>query len=308
MDCVIADRDRAGAVVTATCLTRLTSSPGRGDCARRAFCEAPSVDAWLIGPAGSVAQMTSGEQQARRRTTARGEATRARMILSAAELMYVRGVNAVTLDDVRAATGTSKSQLYKHFPGGKPELVRAVVALRGEQVLAREGQRLARLKSISGLRRWRDALIQGAALQGGAYGCALGNLVVEVADQDDQARTSLSQHFANWEALLANGFRRMINDGNLPADSDPAALATGLMAALQGGYLLAQAEHDVTPMATALDMALAHIDSLAKSAEDRQVTRGTGRGAADSVPKTHKARPTRRVRASEGGGSAAVKR
>lgn len=50
------------------------------------------------------------------------------MIASAAELMYVRGVNAVTLDDVRAATGTSKSQLYKHFPGGKPELVRAVVA------------------------------------------------------------------------------------------------------------------------------------------------------------------------------------
>jgi hypothetical protein len=40
--------------------------------------------------------------------------------------------------------------------------------------LAREEQRLARLKSMSGLRRWRDALVQGAALQGGAYGCALG--------------------------------------------------------------------------------------------------------------------------------------
>ena len=97
------------------------------------------------------------------------------MISSAADLMYVRGVNAVTLDDVRAATGTSKSQLYKHFPDGKPELVRAVVALRAEQILAREDQRLARLKSMSGLRRWRDALVQGAALQGGAYGCALGN-------------------------------------------------------------------------------------------------------------------------------------
>src|SRR5262245_5113810 len=93
--------------------------------------------------AGSVAPVTSGEHPIPRRTTARGEATRARMISSAADLMYIRGVNAVTLDDVRAATGTSKSQLYKHFPDGKPELVRAVVALRAEQILAREGQRLA---------------------------------------------------------------------------------------------------------------------------------------------------------------------
>ena len=214
------------------------------------------------GSPGSVAPVTSGETPTRRRMTARGEATRARMISSAADLMYVRGVNAVTLDDVRAATGTSKSQLYKHFPDGKPELVRAVVAWRAEQILTREDQRLARLKSMSGLRRWRDALVQGAALQGGAYGCALGNLVVELSDQDEQARTSLSGHFATWEGLLAAGFRRMQDDGILSPKADPDALATGLMAALQGGYLLAQADHDVAPMATALDMALAHIESL----------------------------------------------
>jgi rhodanese-related sulfurtransferase/AcrR family transcriptional regulator len=186
------------------------------------------------------------------------------MISSAADLMYVRGVNAVTLDDVRAATGTSKSQLYKHFPAGKPELVRAVLALRGDHILAREGQRLARLKSMSGLRRWRDALVQGAALQGGAYGCALGSMVVELADQDEQARTALAEHFAVWEGLLASGFRRMRDDGVLPVTADPDALAIGLMAALQGGYLLAQANHDVAQMAIALDMALAHVESLTR--------------------------------------------
>jgi TetR/AcrR family transcriptional repressor of nem operon len=210
----------------------------------------------------NVAAVTSGEHPTKQRITARGEATRARLISSAADLMYVRGVNAVTLDDVRAATGTSKSQLYKHVPAGKPELVRAVVALRAEQVLEREGQRLARLKSITGLRRWRDALVQGAALRGGAHGCALGNLAVELSDQDEQARTSLSAHFATWEGLLAAGFHRMQDSGVLRATAEPDALAIGLMAALQGGYLLAQADHDVTPMATALDMAITHIDSL----------------------------------------------
>ncbi|WP_313888654.1 TetR/AcrR family transcriptional regulator [Mycolicibacterium sp. CBMA 226] len=257
--------------------------------------------------------MTSGEHSTQRRTTARGEATRARMIAAAADLMYVRGVNAVTLDDVRAATGTSKSQLYKHFPDGKPELVRAVVTLRGEQVMAREGERLARLRSMSGLRRWRDALIQGAALQGGAYGCALGNLVVELADQDDQARSSLSRHFASWEGLLAAGFRRMRDEGSLAADADPDALATGLMAALQGGYLLAQAQHDVAPMATALDMALAHIESLTIAPSQRKPLAATGRhddaaGAAKPPSTARKNVPTRRVSTARTGSATVSKR
>jgi AcrR family transcriptional regulator len=68
--------------------------------------------------------------------------------------MYVRGVNATILDDVRAATGTSKSQLYRHFPD-KETLVHAVIAARGKEVLERERQRLERLSSFSGLVRWR---------------------------------------------------------------------------------------------------------------------------------------------------------
>jgi TetR/AcrR family transcriptional repressor of nem operon len=43
-------------------------------------------------------------------------------------------------------------------------------------------------------------------------------------------------------------------------------LATGLMAALQGGYLLAQTAHDTKPMEVALDMALGQIK--AHMAED----------------------------------------
>jgi AcrR family transcriptional regulator len=209
--------------------------------------------------------------------------------------MYVRGVNAVTLDDVRAATGTSKSQLYKHFRAGKPELVRAVVAFRAEQILTREQQRLERFRSMSGLRRWRDAVVQGAALRGGAYGCALGGMIVELSDQDEEARTSLSEHFATWKGLLAKGFRRMQDDGILSVEADPDAIATGLMAALQGGYLLAQADHDVAPMATALDMALAHIESL------------TTRPAKAAKPRKT-ATPSRRVSATQSRRKSAAKR
>ena len=204
---------------------------------------------------------TSENPQPGRRLTPRGAATRARIVAAAAELMYVKGVHATTLDDVRAASNTSKSQLYNHFPD-KVELVRAVVAARAAQVLDRERGNLQRLKSFRGLVRWRDALVQRNALQHGAHGCALGAMASELADQDDLARAMLAESFAAWEELLATGLQRMRTNGALRPDADPEKLATGLMAALQGGYLLAETAHDSRPMEIALDMALDHVKSF----------------------------------------------
>jgi AcrR family transcriptional regulator len=192
--------------------------------------------------------------------TARGAATRDRIVQAAADLMYVQGVHATTLDEIRAATGTSKSQLYRHFPD-KDALVHAVIDLRGQQVLERETHRLGRFSSFSGLIRWRNALVQVNSLQHGAYGCALGSMASELADQDEQARASLAELFRSWEELIAAGLRRMQAKGTLSPKADPQQLAIGLMAALQGGYLLANTAHDVRPMEIALDLALEHLKS-----------------------------------------------
>ncbi|HXT91154.1 MAG TPA: TetR/AcrR family transcriptional regulator [Trebonia sp.] len=204
--------------------------------------------------------------------TPRGAATRDRIVHAAADLMYVKGVHATTLDDVRAATGTSKSQLYRHFPD-KDSLVHAVIALRGHQIMTRETQRLGRFNSFSGLVRWRNALIQANALQNGAYGCALGSMASELSDEDEQARVLLAGLFKTWEELIAAGLERMQAKGTLKADADPEQLAVGLMAALQGGYLLANTAHDVRPMEIALDQALEHLKSYVLSPAVDEVSR-----------------------------------
>ncbi|MEV0841913.1 TetR/AcrR family transcriptional regulator [Actinocatenispora sera] len=204
---------------------------------------------------------TTADPQDGRRLTVRGARTRARIVAAAADLMYGQGVGGTTLDDVLAASGVSKSQLYHHFEG-KDALVRAVVDLVGERVIERERAALGHLSTLRGLRRWRDALVRNNALRHGAYGCALGALATEVSDHDDLARKALSDLFSEWQTLLAGVLRRLQDGGELPAEASVERLATGLMGALQGGYLLAQTAHDVTPMATSIDMALAHIESL----------------------------------------------
>lgn len=205
--------------------------------------------------------MTTTADTTTTRLTVRGAKTRERIVTAAADLMYVRGVGATTLDDVLAASGVSKSQLYRHF-AGKDEVVRAVVDLMGERVIERERNSLSHVSSMAGLRRWRDTLVQNNALRHGAYGCALGSFASEVADHDDVARRALLALFAEWQELLAGVMRRLQDTGVLPPEAPVNQLATGLMGALQGGYMLAQTARDVTPMATSIDMALTHIESL----------------------------------------------
>lgn len=197
------------------------------------------------------------------RLTMRGAKTRSRIIATAADLMRVRGVGGTTLDDVVSASRVSKSQLYRHFED-KPALVRAVIEFVGEQKIAGERERLGNVKTFAGLRRWRDAVVENNALQEGRYGCPLGSLANEVSDQDSIARRKLHDLFMAWQELFEDLLRRFQQDGVIPQDADVTQLAIGFLAAVQGGYLLAQTSRDVTPMATAIDMSIAHLHLLSR--------------------------------------------
>ncbi len=196
------------------------------------------------------------------RLTPRGEATRARILRAGAYLMHTNGVASTSMDDVRSASGTSKSQLYRHFPN-KDALVHGVINLQARLVLEAQQRQLGQLRSLRGLEVWRDTLLQRNAAQKGAYGCRLGSLASELSDVDDQARVSLAAHLRTWQRLLADALQRMKDVGALREDADAQALSTAVMAALQGGYLLAQVCRDVAPMAAALDMALDHVKTFA---------------------------------------------
>jgi TetR/AcrR family transcriptional repressor of nem operon len=205
-----------------------------------------------------------GNPAATRRLTTRGAATRARIVEAASELMFVKGVFPTTLDEVMVASGTGKSQFYQHFPN-KAALVQEVISFRARRVIERERGYLDRIDSLGGLDRWRLAVVQRLAMRHGAYGCELGSLANELADQDESARAMLAQHFAVWEGLIADALERMKRKQVLRHDADSSGLATGIMAALQGGYLLAQMAHDPGPMHIALELAFDRIRLYAGS-------------------------------------------
>jgi AcrR family transcriptional regulator len=209
-----------------------------------------------------------GNPPRERRLTSRGMATRARIVESASELMFTQGVALTTLDEVMVASSTGKSQFYQHF-ADKTALVREVVSFRARQVIERERGYLSRVDSLSGLDRWRRAVVQRVTMRQGAYGCELGSLASELSGQDDSSRTALAEHFTVWNDLLIDALERMKRKHVLRETADPRALATGIMAALQGGYLLAQMAQDAAPMRVALQMAFDRVRVEAHRARRR---------------------------------------
>jgi TetR/AcrR family transcriptional repressor of nem operon len=190
----------------------------------------------------------------RARLTPKGERTRARIVDAAARLIHERGAAGTTLDDVRAAAEVSGSQL-SHYFAGKDELVQAVIDHQVGVIVG--GQRQADLGTVEGLRAWRDTVIAAAGSAGGKGGCPLGSLSSQLAETDPEARALLAAGFSRWSAVIGDGLRALGDGGRLPAGISPDDLAVTLLAALQGGLVLAQVQRDTRPLETAIDTILA---------------------------------------------------
>ncbi|MGP2436935.1 TetR/AcrR family transcriptional regulator [Streptomyces sp. JW3] len=191
-------------------------------------------------------------------STHKGRATRERIVAAAADLMYRQGVAGTSTPAVRDAAGVSSSQIYHYF-ADKDDLTRAVIAHQTETILSHQAPLLARLDSLAALDSWRAVVIETARRQGGVGGCPMGSLSSELADTHPWARDTLAAGFTAWAESIHRGLSAMIDSGVLRPDTNVRALSLALLAAVQGGLLLAQAQRTTEALEAALDTVIARI-------------------------------------------------
>ena len=179
---------------------------------------------------------------------------RAAIVNAAASMMYHRGVAATSICDVSHATGAEARELDRHFRD-KTELVRAVIDRELAVVL--DGQDAAdAINSCDGLDTWVSRVVDAQRAENGPFACPLGTLATELQNSQEY-RPALDAAFRTWEGHLAAGLRRIQERGELDSDANPDRLAASLLAALQGGYLLASVHGRIEIMRDVLDDAVA---------------------------------------------------
>ena len=170
-------------------------------------------------------------------STRKGEATKARILDAAADLL-VSG-NDINLDQVMDLTRTSKGQLFYYFPGGKEDLRRAAA----ERHLAR----LAQADAPAALATWRDweswieQILRLHKQQGQADACEVAALAGRALDTDRVTRDLVGKMYEQWAIALGSQLTAMQASGLLRDDAPVSELASAMLAALQGGAVIDKA-------------------------------------------------------------------
>jgi AcrR family transcriptional regulator len=193
--------------------------------------------------------------------TAKGRATRDRIVGAASELMLQRGVARTTIEDIQEAAGVSTSQMYHYF-AGKNDLVAAVIDFQTDNVLGVQHLGLDRIDSINDLYRWRDIMVDLVRGMGCVGGCPLGSMSNELSESDPIARARLARSFAQWEKMIHDSLRAIAARGELPEGTDVNRIALALLAGVQGGLLLSQVRRDTAPLEAAVDTMIDHLSRL----------------------------------------------
>jgi AcrR family transcriptional regulator len=155
---------------------------------------------------------------------------RDRIMQTASNLFYCRGIHAVGVDTIASEAGTNKMSFYRSF-ASKDELVAEY--LRGEErevwkwwdeaVAEHAGNPRAQIEALF-------ELLVSNACKDGSRGCALANAAVEITEPDHPARPIIEQY----KTEMRKRFRRLADEMGA---REPNSLGDALMLLWEGSYL-----------------------------------------------------------------------
>jgi AcrR family transcriptional regulator len=169
-------------------------------------------------------------------------ATKRRMLVSAAEVLRERGAAGVTIDEVLSRSGAPRGSVYHHFPGGRNQILVEALHFAGDSMSSAIGHAasqgpMALLREFVDF--WEDVLRDSNF----AAGCPVVAAAISTSDEDPRLCHDAAQIFDRWRVALTRSF---VVDG-FP-DSEAAALATTMLAAIEGAVILCRSLRSAQPL------------------------------------------------------------
>jgi AcrR family transcriptional regulator len=189
--------------------------------------------------------MTSGTMKqadrAQRRPRADGERTRGAILRAAASLATIDGLEGLSIGNLAAATGMSKSGLYAHF-GSKQELQLATVEEADrilQEVVVQPA--LAAPPGLAQLVAVCDAFFDYLQRRTFPGGCFFAAAALEMGTRPGPVKERVSTLQSEFAALVRGFAATAIEQNELPAREDPDRLAFelyGIMLAADTNFVL----------------------------------------------------------------------
>jgi AcrR family transcriptional regulator len=203
------------------------------------------------------------------RLTAKGRATRDRIVKTAAGLIISDGLSALNMDALRKAASVSGSQLAHYFTD-KQTLIRAVVARQIHVVLDFHRQpKLRNLDTFDDFERWADLNMRYLRRIGYSGTPTYHALAGQLVKSDSATRHTVAAGYGQWIELLEKAIQQMKDRGILVAGAEPRKLALVIVTAHQGGATLTFTYRQDWPHADAVRFAVNYLRMFATDPAER---------------------------------------
>lgn len=204
----------------------------------------------------------------REHLTPKGLATRERILQAAGNLIVSDA--SVSLDSVRKAASVSGSQL-EHYFTDKTDLLCAVIGDRIEAVLDFHRQpRLGGLKSLADFERWATLCAQQLGVTESSTAAASFHvLAAHLGKSDEPVRDALAIAYDRWAGLLTGSIEQMRHHSVLVPDTEARHTALAVLAAHQGGSVMASTFGAPWPLEDATRFAVNHLRLFATDPAER---------------------------------------
>ena len=200
--------------------------------------------------------------------------TRDRLINSARFLFWERGFAGTSMADLLGHAEVNSGSFY-HFFESKEALLREVLgeylkALRPvviDPAFSRAAEPVERIFAI--LEGYRDRIVQTEC----KYGCPLGRLALEIDPENRPAHSLIAENFAGWIDAIRECVDQL--QRYLPKGTDSKAVATFVLAVMEGGVMLSRSYCSVEPFDLAVAQLRNHFTVLASGQSRRRTATGT---------------------------------
>ncbi|MCB9983795.1 MAG: TetR/AcrR family transcriptional regulator [Rhodospirillales bacterium] len=161
------------------------------------------------------------------------KATDRKILDSAQQRFWHYGHHASSLDKIANDAGQSKGALFHYFRNKKDITSQVLEKYASEKVFGMLERHFSQTPNTKeALLGWAMEIYQSYAQDEYRGGCLLGNLALELSDQDEVVRHEMARIFLDWENQLTRYFKDPARQGEIVME--PRQFARLLIATLQG--------------------------------------------------------------------------
>ncbi|MDF6045963.1 TetR/AcrR family transcriptional regulator [Streptomyces sp. JH14] len=179
-------------------------------------------------------------------------------------LFHAQGFNAVGIKEITDTAGVPKGSFYSYY-GSKNAFAAAVLGRYWTGIVQAHGAILsdASMPPAQRVIRFFEALTQDRAEQAFALGCLIGNLALELSDQNEEAREELASIMARWSALVAGCLAEARTEGGVAETPEAGELASMVIEAWEGAAMRGRVDRSRAPYDRFLTVSLPRLIGVA---------------------------------------------